>query len=197
MFRLESLQHRLSETVEWCSAHLSGADPKGSLRTDALRPADDLVETPSLRTTIALHGASLPGEQRKAAREALWVQVRLERHAIVEALCETRARLLKDAERTSADIGVAGGRLLFIEEGVDDGASEDASNGFFDVHDLPPWDTWVVYDRERTRLVSWVPPAFVEMAEAGINANPVDCLQWASSVDDEFTRELRALGLIV
>ena len=41
------------------------------------------------------------------------------------------------------------GRLLLYEplETVDDGAASASSQGFFDVEDAPPWDTWFVYSR--------------------------------------------------
>ena len=39
------------------------------------------------------------------------------------------------------------GRLLLYVpwENVSDGASQYASNRFFDLYDCPPWDTWILY----------------------------------------------------
>ncbi len=52
------------------------------------------------------------------------------------------------------------------------------TKGFFDVNNVPPWDTWVCYlDRY---LVSWVPPVLEELASAGIRVNPEECIQWAT-----------------
>jgi hypothetical protein len=74
------------------------------------------------------------------------------------------------------------GRLLGYspDETVWDGASEGATAGFFDVEDAPPWDFWLAYvvesgDQSRDYLVCWIPPAFVETAEIGIDVNPVGC----------------------
>ncbi len=70
------------------------------------------------------------------------------------------------------------GRLLHYEpyENLADGASEYSSNGFFDVHDAPPWDTWISFDGRR--LVSWVPAVLIPLAQAGLDANAVDCIRW-------------------
>ncbi len=58
--------------------------------------------------------------------------------------------------------------------------------GFFDVVDEPPWDLWLGYLVEasgRSYLVSWIPPAFVDTAEDGINVNPVACVFWLDELE--------------
>jgi hypothetical protein len=74
---------------------------------------------------------------------------------------------------------LARGRLLeFIpSQTLMDGAAKYSSNGFFDVNNVPPWDTWVAFS-ERI-LVSWVPPLLVEIAQNGIDVNPEGCIRWA------------------
>ena len=69
------------------------------------------------------------------------------------------------------------GRLLIYvpRENVLDGASRHASNGFFDAYDCAPWDLWLQYS-DRT-LISWVPEMLFPIAQAGIDANPVECLR--------------------
>lgn len=71
------------------------------------------------------------------------------------------------------------GRLLLCEpeESVADGASEYATHGFFDLYDIPPWDTWVLYAEHI--LISWVPPDFVSRVQKGIDINVVQCLRWS------------------
>jgi hypothetical protein len=71
------------------------------------------------------------------------------------------------------------GRLLLYipSDNVSDGASRYASNGFFDPNDCPPWDSWLQYS-DRT-LISWVPEVLIPLAQAGIDANAVDCIHWA------------------
>lgn len=41
----------------------------------------------------------------------------------------------------------------------------------------PPWDLWVHYTDGL--LVSWVPDLLIDLAQRGIDANPVDCIRWA------------------
>jgi hypothetical protein len=71
------------------------------------------------------------------------------------------------------------GRLLHYwpQENLSCGAAEYSSNGFFDVHNVPPWDTWISSDGGA--LVSWVPKILIPLAQAGIDANPEACIAWA------------------
>ncbi|HWY70028.1 MAG TPA: hypothetical protein VNX88_15260 [Terriglobales bacterium] len=70
------------------------------------------------------------------------------------------------------------GRLLVFVPGetLMDGGAKYSSNGFFDVNNVPPWDTWVSFS-DRT-LVSWVPSVLVETAQRGIDVNPEACISW-------------------
>jgi hypothetical protein len=102
------------------------------------------------------------------------------RPIIVEALCAKRAQLIheRDAYPRLVSSDLAGGKLLIYEpdNNFDDGASQEQSKGYFDGKDAPPWDTWLCYsDRQ---LISWVPPSFLDLVQAGIATNPVDCVRW-------------------
>ena len=96
---------------------------------------------------------------------------------VIEQRAHSLAALVKDAHADHCQ----GGRLLHYEpyENLTDGASEYSSNGFFDVNDAPPWDTWVSFDGRK--LISWVPPVLIPLAQAGLDANAVDCIRWADS----------------
>jgi hypothetical protein len=96
--------------------------------------------------------------------------------------------------------GLAGGRLLGYvpDDNLADGAAEAATWEYFDVDNVPPWDTWVGYVSEAGRrgyLVSWVPPCFVELVGGGIAVNPEECLWWLDERDTELARLLRSRGL--
>lgn len=113
-----------------------------------------------------------------------------------------RAWLGRGAERTTS------GRLLLFdpEDSLSDGAAHCESEGFFDVRNVPAWDTWVWYAEDdpglggptlcSSHLVAWVPPQVLGLAEAGVRANPEQCIRWASEVDNAFTRRLRTAGLL-
>jgi hypothetical protein len=94
---------------------------------------------------------------------------------------EKRSEHLKMANLQSfeaVDV-VSNCKLLIYEcqETVEDGASEAASFGFYDLLDAPPWDTWVLY--RNGAVFCCVPDSAVSRAQAGIDANPVDCIHWA------------------
>jgi hypothetical protein len=98
----------------------------------------------------------------------------------VNAINANRSALVRDTNLEVADPAVAEskGRLLLYEplETVTDGASDSSSRGFFDIEDAPPWDTWFLCSEGS--IFSWVPEALVPDAQAGIDANPVDCIHW-------------------
>jgi hypothetical protein len=121
---------------------------------------------------------------------------------------------------------LAGGRLLLFapDETLSDGAADVSSGGFFDSDNVPPWDTWVAYiddlaidpqfdhpwflgayhDYQKithqpmplSYLVCWVPPCLLEVAEAGIDVNPEECIEWLADRDTDFTRALQGTGLL-
>ncbi|MGA9980778.1 MAG: hypothetical protein WBQ08_19315 [Candidatus Sulfotelmatobacter sp.] len=74
---------------------------------------------------------------------------------------------------------LAGGRLLLHapDDNLCDGAAQCSSKGFFDVDNIPPWDTWVCFSGKY--LVSWVPPRLLELANQGVDTNPEQCILWA------------------
>jgi hypothetical protein len=120
-------------------------------------------------------------------RPFTWPQT--DRTEIAEELAEKRAAFLRqrDAYPQSISSDLAAGRLLAYEpdENVTDGASRHQSKGYFDGDDAPPWDTWVCYvDRS---LISWVPPALLNLVQEGVAVNCVDCIHW---IDEGFLDKL-------
>ena len=103
--------------------------------------------------------------------------------AIVEALCEARATLLREAVSSPipTDINLAGGRLLQYDYdyNVEDGTAAYDSKGFFDDQSAPPWDTWVCYRSES--VIAYVPRILCGLAQRGIEVDPVECIRWVDS----------------
>jgi hypothetical protein len=106
-------------------------------------------------------------------------------HAMASLLAQRRAKLGRVAPARSLDIG----RLLvyFPHADLCDGAAEVESRGFFDVHNCPPWDTWVATFEDAgadhdasygVYLVAWVPSELMALADAGIAVNPEECIAW-------------------
>jgi len=105
---------------------------------------------------------------------------------IVDELCIRRRRVLAAWNATHPT--TTNGRILFSAaptEMVFDGVSQAESRGFFDEHDLPPWDLWLGYGRDpadnRWKLVAWVPAEYVGDAQRGIDVNAFECLSWGDS----------------
>ena len=102
-----------------------------------------------------------------------------ERVRVVETVADNRAHKLGARKDQGKFEGLADGRLLLYspDENLFDGAAMVASNGFFDVDNIPPWDTWICFVGRY--LVSWVPPQHLELANSGIEVNPEGCILWA------------------
>jgi len=105
-------------------------------------------------------------------------------NAMALMLARRRANFGRVEPAHSLDMG----RLVvyFPHADLCDGAAEVESRGFFDVHNCPPWDTWVATfedtgtddDAYSVYLIAWVPSELMELADAGIAVNPENCIAW-------------------
>lgn len=124
---------------------------------------------------------------------------------LVRDLGQSRQHALrhrKQQVRHEAPI-VAGGRfmLYFPDQNLSDGYSAEVSGGFFDVQNLPPYDTWVSFFVEqdhpqpsaRRYLLCYIPAPFVEAADAGIEGNAESCIVWLEQSDASIRRRVAAL----
>jgi hypothetical protein len=135
-------------------------------------------------------------------------------HQVFSVSLERSRRLWSDGQRNLAPTAsLCGGRLLayFPDDNLADGVAEAESDGFFDVNNTPPYDTWVwmvrnlrtfeyadgaIGETDANYLVAWVPPDFIPIASAGVEVNPEACILWLDTMDDEFVRSLRRLKLL-
>jgi hypothetical protein len=175
---------RLSQTIAWCAVYAEVKDPARSLRHDELNPR--LLERN--RSEVVRHALRTREQIARGRVRAIEIQ-------------SARAAVIAD--------DVKGGRLLvyFPDAEIADGASEEASLGFLDVHDAPPIDTWVgLFRDERINtdthperyefLLSWVPTDFVPLVEDGLAVNAVDSIVWLSNTRLKVAHELHTLGLL-
>jgi hypothetical protein len=108
----------------------------------------------------------------------------------VSSVCIERGRVLAAEKRAlpgrAPDVTAEGRLLLYFPDAdLCDGAAEVASRGFFDVHNCPPWDTWVTF-REvqnkdvsyRSAVLAWVPAILIADVDRGVDVNPEQCIQW-------------------
>jgi hypothetical protein len=133
----------------------------------------------------------------------------------VSSVVQSRSLQLRSSGRRPlpAATTLCGGRLLayFPQDNLACGTAEAESEGFFDVNNVPPFDTWVWLaqtvrteeyadgtrgDVEMHYLVAWVPPDFIELATRGLAVNPEHCILWLDTLDNELVRSLRRMKLI-
>jgi hypothetical protein len=162
---------RLAETIAWCCGRAAASYPKHSLRYDSLCPG--ILSATRADAVLTVLGY----------RES-WL-----RQANIKPIAKDRELRL--------------GRLLcyFPDADLADGAAEVASDGFFDIHNVPPWDTWVGLYRSDLReasfreyLISYVPGMFLEQATKGVEVNPEQCIMWLYDSDTPIGNVLRSEG---
>jgi hypothetical protein len=112
-----------------------------------------------------------------------------------------------DIRKAKIPAALGYGRLLvyFPNDDLACGAAEHETAGFFDVNNVPPWDTWVdfledeqpnVDSFDTEYLVAWVPPELVSLADQGIAVNPEQCILWLSDTSVELVKALRTENLL-
>jgi hypothetical protein len=159
-----AVQRTMSEAAAWCSYKQHSGKP---LRSPELDPSAffNLPDFPDSREAIDLW---IKKKYESYSRATSWIN-------------ETRSELIKAAgiETVGTVDALSKSKLLVYEplETVDDGAAEATSLGFYDLHDAPPWDTWLLY-ADRT-VFCCVLEFVISRAQDGIDANPVDCIRWS------------------
>lgn len=205
--RLPGFRTRLSETVAWCTGQVLETDPIESLEIRERRKMGEqagklyqrarLSHAPGLwkyylrRRAVRLFAKAKLFEINPLAEQlrstilhpdmARFRRSSEERIAIVEALAQKRAEALRQEQRYPISLveNLAEGRLLLYspDDNLCDGAAQYSSKGFFNVDNVPPWDTWLCFFERH--LVSWVPPKLLSLVNAGIDVNPEQCIFWA------------------
>ncbi|AKT39911.1 hypothetical protein [Chondromyces crocatus] len=122
----------------------------------------------------------------------------------VRALVERRTALLEQAGWPGSwrSTWLPGRFLLFLTSlNLVDGAANVMSAGFYGEFNFPPCDLWVEFlgeirlgngSREQA-LLSWIPEAFVPLAQRGIEVNPEECLGWVEDLAPQLQGELTAI----
>jgi hypothetical protein len=205
--RLPLFRTRLSETMAWCAGLPLESDPAESAEIQQRRRLGKEAGKLSQRAFLShaprfwksllyrragqlfakaklLGIAPLARQLRSPILQPgcdMFPSNREQQAIIVEDLAEKRAAQLRLEHRYPSPLlgHPDSGRLLLYapDESLFDGAAQYTSKGFFDVNNIPPWDTWVCFFEKY--LVSWVPPQLVELASQGIDVNPEGCILWA------------------
>ncbi len=198
---IANFNQRLHETISWC---LSQEIIRGKAYTilapyeranwisrwlarNKIRQAGEIRREGEQLMATADAGSIVPPLRHQLRSEALrpfaqslarWEANRI---GIAEKVTLARSQILRQSGKRSdsEDFDLCGGRLLLYapEDNLADGAAEYVSLGFFDVDNVPPWDTWIaVYGKY---LVSWVPAQLFRFVQEGLDVNPEQCILWA------------------
>ena len=177
--------HAFAETVLWCSRQdlRAESDDPDYLRNRVLLEQRMFINVDfGSLCPLSLQLRS-PALQPKVSMEESY-EKRDECEASFAELISVRSRLMAADGEIDVDqvLLQRRGRLLIYQpwENVADGASQVASLGFFDLNDAPPWDTWIHY--ADGRLACWVPEQLIKLAQDGIDANAVQCIDWADQM---------------
>jgi len=165
---IPTIRQRLAQTVFFFRLLPDRDDPALHTRTPAIAPSGAMVlefETPTGQSDV-------------------FRPTTLERQLLVDQVAAARERQIQAAGliAPTRTLLLAGGRILaaHLDDSDWDGLSSYHSKGLVDAYDVPGWDTWLhLYRTERgDTLLTWIPPHFLEHAEAAIWANPRKCLEW-------------------
>jgi hypothetical protein len=194
----------LAEASSWCSSRTLTATPEetpdvrrrralvveaGKLYSEAHNCGERYPDGPHFRKGRALFEQAEMSSLvllRAQLRSVEFLQGSLSENLSTENFADAfssvvlnRHEHLKKTSTQPKPPSVNAGRLLYYwpHENLACGAAEYSSNGFFDVDNVPPWDTWVSFDG--STLISWVPAILIPLAQAGIDANPEACISWA------------------
>lgn len=174
MNQTKKYDESLRDAQIWASLYARLDDPINSLRKLELETVNpflwDYYKSVDLKAAIYLK-----------ARDRFFI----------ELVQERRERLL---HLNYVLQGAHKGRVLICDCDCSmcDGLARDCSEGFIDVEDLPPLDTWFFYqsvkDSNTDRVIAsviyaWIPEVFIPLAEEGIHCNTSRSLQWIEDSD--------------
>jgi hypothetical protein len=144
---------------------------------DAIRPLADQLRSPALKPDGELRDVKMTDGRREA---------------LIDTLCENRARLLRGSGRypdLSAAPNLDGKILRYaLTKSCTDKAPGYESKGFFDASLCPPWDTWICL--ASGELLAYVPRLLCGLAQRGIEVDTAECIRWA---DQALVAELFAM----
>jgi len=182
---------QLQLTMLWCQSRINPSDPANCLRSRYLRPQ---LDTFGYRD------------------DNVWIHPEL-----VGQVIRKREFLLSSSPESVpvGRINQRKGRLLLAAQDYSNhnGLTSDLTNGFFDLNDVPPWDSWVTLIHGEKQgmslsldngdwpstmnsvfgytdlmwriLVSWVPDEFQEIVSEAIKAECIGMLAWADDLPEE------------
>jgi hypothetical protein len=164
---------RLAEVAAWVSFRWPTLGRRGALWSEELRPPD----FPAHGTQPQEHGGIINGLLASPGHGS----------AAVEHIVRRRQELLIGAglELPSRRSPLSPGRILVTDFNSDlCQVATEISNGFFDLEDVAPWDTWFAHVDTGSFggiVGCWVPPAWIDPAQRGMDVMPIRSVWWDDS----------------
>jgi hypothetical protein len=186
------LREALGECLAWCGARAlvtpARDDVRGVLRSAELRDLALRCLPPCVVTDIV-------GEydERRSSSHAVPI------HAAFADFARARSDLALRAGATPSDLvdreleRPQALMFAFWQYSIWDWASMEASDGYVDEWELPPWDTWLALakwpgqnDPDTAAIVAWVPEWARERADAGIRVAAGGNIEWIHRMESGF-----------
>lgn len=161
----------LRQTAAWCLYAVKVDDLADSTRTKSIRP-DLFANCDHIARLDAIHKTN--GTLQVA----------------VQQICERRRALIEKLhlKLPTVEFCKIAGRFFGTDFDTDScEAATDVSNGFFDLSDIPGWDTWFAHaqhDHIQGRVYGWVPNEISALVGRGIWSIPVDSVWWVDVIPD-------------
>ena len=111
----------------------------------------------------------------------------------VKSVAESRLLRLGRSWRRTLDPLGGGALLLYYPIAPVRSAAAQASDGYFDARELPPWDLWAAFIEEpgASYLLTWVPPWAHAQASAGVAVSE-GALHWLEESEVEVRSVVRS-----
>jgi hypothetical protein len=158
---------RLAATMQWCAPRVDVADPSGCLRSEELRPAENMNDWPAKVEAVCARRESLLNLQPLQGSEL------------------TAGRLLLfDPGQNLSDVAA-----MVESNGFFNAENEPPWDTWVQYVRQQPQraGTWTHLD---SYLVCWIPPAFLDVVDRAIEVNPEECFLWGDIANTPFVVRL-------
>jgi hypothetical protein len=163
------MSNHLQQTAAWCLHTMRMDDLNSTTRTEEIRP-DIFITDDHIQQLDALHQG--PESLFKA----------------VTQICKRRRKMVKEfcLKLPTLDYCLTAGRIFCTNFDTDScAAATDTSNGFFDLSDIPGWDTWFAFEPNANvgdLVYGWVPNEATVLVGRGMLMIPVQSVWWVDDV---------------
>lgn len=179
---VDSILSRIDHVHRWCVGHPEPLQPLPPLLPAWMGAPRAYVWEFDAHPTFWWSEELRPisaSEQDRRIQDGMGILGEDDRHVLSERVCARRENIL-EARRLIELTSPPTGRVLCYELHVNMccGTSEFVTDRLVDVHNVPPWDMWLVCLAEHGTLLCWVPESLVPLMTRAIDHNAEGCIGW-------------------